>query len=179
MASGCGRETRPADVPAPEIDVRAALADIGYRVDLALPIVLRAFQRHWRPEAVTGEADAGTRGPGSPDCCIASVSSRGERYDAWHQWHGARHPDGEPVRLAREFYRACCRSSACRRSSTGTNSATVIGARTAIGIEPCDPAHASERFMQQRVGLHHLCLRARSREDVDVPRHWRASWARR
>ena len=47
-------------------DVRAALADIGYRVapegafDPALATVLRAFQRHWRPEAITGEADAGT-----------------------------------------------------------------------------------------------------------------------
>ena len=26
---------------------------------------------------------------------------------------------------------------------------------------------AGERFVQQRVGLHHLCLRARSRADVD------------
>jgi len=42
-----------------------------------------------------------------------------------------------------------------------------VGARTAIGIEPCDPVHAGERFVQGRVGLHHLCLRARSREDVD------------
>ena len=42
-----------------------------------------------------------------------------------------------------------------------------VGARTAIGIEPCDPALAGERFVQQRVGLHHLCFRARSREDVD------------
>jgi len=42
-----------------------------------------------------------------------------------------------------------------------------VGARTAIGIQPCDPALTSERFVQQRVGLHHLCLRARSREDVD------------
>jgi N-acetylmuramoyl-L-alanine amidase len=47
-------------------DVRAALGEIGYRVapeglfDPALATVLRAFQRHWRPEAVTGEADAGT-----------------------------------------------------------------------------------------------------------------------
>jgi N-acetylmuramoyl-L-alanine amidase len=47
-------------------DVRAALADIGYRVapagplDPALATVLRAFQRHWRPEAITGQADAGT-----------------------------------------------------------------------------------------------------------------------
>ncbi len=41
-------------------DVRAALADIGYRVDLDLPVVLRAFQRHWRQEAITGEPDTGT-----------------------------------------------------------------------------------------------------------------------
>jgi catechol 2,3-dioxygenase-like lactoylglutathione lyase family enzyme len=42
-----------------------------------------------------------------------------------------------------------------------------VGARTAIGIRPCDPTLAGERFVQQRVGLHHLCLRARSQEDVD------------
>ena len=47
-------------------DVRAALAHIGYEVapegalDPALAAVLRAFQRHWRPEAVTGQADFGT-----------------------------------------------------------------------------------------------------------------------
>ncbi len=47
-------------------DVRAALAHIGYEVtaegalDPALATVLRAFQRHWRPEAVTGQADSGT-----------------------------------------------------------------------------------------------------------------------
>jgi N-acetylmuramoyl-L-alanine amidase len=47
--------------------VRRALAGIGYRVaaegalDPALAAVLRAFQRHWRPEAVTGAADRGTR----------------------------------------------------------------------------------------------------------------------
>ena len=47
-------------------DVRAALAIIGYRVapegplDPALATVLRAFQRHWRPEAVNGQADSGT-----------------------------------------------------------------------------------------------------------------------
>jgi catechol 2,3-dioxygenase-like lactoylglutathione lyase family enzyme len=42
-----------------------------------------------------------------------------------------------------------------------------VGGRTAIGIQPCDPAYAGERFRQQRVGLHHFCLRARSRADVD------------
>jgi N-acetylmuramoyl-L-alanine amidase len=29
--------------------------------DPSLSAVLRAFQRHWRPEAITGQADAGTR----------------------------------------------------------------------------------------------------------------------
>jgi catechol 2,3-dioxygenase-like lactoylglutathione lyase family enzyme len=42
-----------------------------------------------------------------------------------------------------------------------------VGGHTAIGIQPCDPAYAGERFQQQRVGLHHFCLRARSRADVD------------
>jgi N-acetylmuramoyl-L-alanine amidase len=46
--------------------VRAALVRIGYLVasegalDPALSTVLRAFQRHWRQEAVTGQADDGT-----------------------------------------------------------------------------------------------------------------------
>jgi catechol 2,3-dioxygenase-like lactoylglutathione lyase family enzyme len=42
-----------------------------------------------------------------------------------------------------------------------------VGGRTAIGIQPCDHTYADQRFVQRRVGLHHLCLRARSREDVD------------
>jgi N-acetylmuramoyl-L-alanine amidase len=46
--------------------VRAALVSIGYDLppegplDPGLSTVLRAFQRHWRPEAITGQADAGT-----------------------------------------------------------------------------------------------------------------------
>jgi catechol 2,3-dioxygenase-like lactoylglutathione lyase family enzyme len=43
-----------------------------------------------------------------------------------------------------------------------------VGGRTAIGIEPCAPEYRNERFIQARVGLHHLCLRARSRDDVDA-----------
>ncbi|MBV9248958.1 MAG: N-acetylmuramoyl-L-alanine amidase [Acetobacteraceae bacterium] len=47
-------------------EVRRALAEIGYRVapggvlDPALASVLRAFQRHWRQEAINGQADVGT-----------------------------------------------------------------------------------------------------------------------
>lgn len=43
-----------------------------------------------------------------------------------------------------------------------------VGGRTAFGIEPCAPEYAGERFVQQRVGLHHVCFRARSAEDVDA-----------
>ncbi len=43
----------------------------------------------------------------------------------------------------------------------------AIGSRTGIAISPVDERHQGERFDQRRVGLHHVCLRARSREDVD------------
>ena len=61
---GIADPVRDADGLAP---VRTALAAIGYAVapagpwDAALAAVLRGFQLHWRPDAVTGEADAGTR----------------------------------------------------------------------------------------------------------------------
>ena len=42
-----------------------------------------------------------------------------------------------------------------------------VGARTAIGIRRCDPGFEKERFEQYRVGLHHICLRAKTREDID------------
>ena len=42
-----------------------------------------------------------------------------------------------------------------------------VGGRTALGIGRCDPQHRDERFDQRRVGLHHVCFRAREREDID------------
>jgi catechol 2,3-dioxygenase-like lactoylglutathione lyase family enzyme len=42
-----------------------------------------------------------------------------------------------------------------------------VGGRTAFGVTAGDPAYAGERFVQQRTGLHHVCFRAREREDVD------------
>jgi N-acetylmuramoyl-L-alanine amidase len=48
------------DEAEPAGDPLALLGAIGYRTDLPLPVLLRAFQRHWRPERVDGVADAGT-----------------------------------------------------------------------------------------------------------------------
>jgi N-acetylmuramoyl-L-alanine amidase len=50
----------PAAEGAAEGDPRALLGAIGYRTDLPLPVLLRAFQRHWRQERVDGIADAET-----------------------------------------------------------------------------------------------------------------------
>jgi catechol 2,3-dioxygenase-like lactoylglutathione lyase family enzyme len=70
-------------------------------------------------------------------------------------------------RRARAFYARLLPAFGMKPVFDGPKFAYFVGARTAIGIEPCDPAYQGERFVQQRVGLHHLCLRARSRDDVD------------
>ena len=43
-----------------------------------------------------------------------------------------------------------------------------VGGRTAVGIMKADEAYRDERFAQLRVGLHHVCFRARERADVDA-----------
>ena len=42
-----------------------------------------------------------------------------------------------------------------------------VGGRTAVGITRCEDAYRGESFEQRRIGLHHVCLRARERGDVD------------
>jgi len=43
-----------------------------------------------------------------------------------------------------------------------------VGGRTAVGVMQAEAAHRGERFVQSRVGLHHICFRARERADVDT-----------
>ena len=69
--------------------------------------------------------------------------------------------------VARAFYGKLLPELGMKLVSDGDRFFYHVGSRTAIGIEPCDQEFAGERFVQQRVGLHHICLRARSREDVD------------
>ncbi|HWA60963.1 MAG TPA: VOC family protein [Caulobacteraceae bacterium] len=42
-----------------------------------------------------------------------------------------------------------------------------VGGRTGFGIRAPAPEHAGERFNQHRVGLHHICFRVRSNDEVD------------
>lgn len=43
-----------------------------------------------------------------------------------------------------------------------------IGGRTGVAISPASPEQLPDSFVQRRVGLHHFCFRAKSREDVDA-----------
>jgi len=69
---------------------------------------------------------------------------------------------------AREFYCGLLPFFGMKRVFDGDDFCYHVGARTAIGIQRCEEQYAGERFVQLRVGLHHICLRARSREDVDL-----------
>ncbi len=43
-----------------------------------------------------------------------------------------------------------------------------VGGRTALGLMRAEERYRDERFVQTRIGLHHLCFRARERTDVDA-----------
>ena len=47
------------------------------------------------------------------------------------------------------------------------NTFYCVGGRTGFGIHAPTAEYAGRRFRQGLVGLHHLCFRARSRDDVD------------
>jgi catechol 2,3-dioxygenase-like lactoylglutathione lyase family enzyme len=68
---------------------------------------------------------------------------------------------------ARKFYSQLLPRFDMKKVTDGPDFCYHVGARTAIGIRRCDPEFKHQRFEQYSVGLHHLCLRARTREDID------------
>lgn len=68
---------------------------------------------------------------------------------------------------ARKFYGELLPFLGLKKVFDGNNFLYHVGGRTAVGIQRAAPEHEGERFVQNRVGLHHFCLRARAREDVD------------
>ena len=69
---------------------------------------------------------------------------------------------------ARTFYGELLPFLGLKKVYDGNNFLYHVGGRTAVGIQRSSPEHEGERFVQNRVGLHHLCLRARTREDIDT-----------
>ena len=72
---------------------------------------------------------------------------------------------------ARNFYSELLPRFDMKCVTNGPDFCYHVGARTAIGVRRCDPEFEGQRFVQYRVGLHHICLRARTRNDVDKTFH--------
>ena len=68
---------------------------------------------------------------------------------------------------AREFYCKLLPFLGLSKVYDGNNFVYHVGGRTALGIQRSGEEHAHEQFSQNRAGLHHLCFRARNREDID------------
>jgi catechol 2,3-dioxygenase-like lactoylglutathione lyase family enzyme len=69
---------------------------------------------------------------------------------------------------AREFYGTLLPSFGMKPVLDLPGTFYCVGGRTALMIREAAEEHRGGRFDQGRVGLHHLCFRARSREDVDA-----------
>ena len=68
----------------------------------------------------------------------------------------------------RRFYEQLLPFFGMKRTFDGEQMMYFVGGRTALGISKCDPAYEHERFVQTRVGLHHVCFRVRERSAVDA-----------
>lgn len=69
---------------------------------------------------------------------------------------------------AREFYAKLLPFLGMKPVLDGDGFYYCVGGRTAFGLRAASPEHAGGSFVQERIGLHHLCFRARKREDVDA-----------
>jgi catechol 2,3-dioxygenase-like lactoylglutathione lyase family enzyme len=71
------------------------------------------------------------------------------------------------LRISRPFYAALLPHLGLSAIVDTPEYLYYVGARTALGLKPAAPELKDEPFVQTRCGLHHLCFRARSREDVE------------
>ncbi len=71
------------------------------------------------------------------------------------------------IEVSRAFYRRLFEFFEMKIVFDDAETFYGVGGRTGIALSPAAEEHRGERFVQRRVGLHHLCFRLRSREDVD------------
>jgi catechol 2,3-dioxygenase-like lactoylglutathione lyase family enzyme len=68
---------------------------------------------------------------------------------------------------SREFYRKLLPFLGLKPVIDTETTYYCVGGRTAVGISAPSAEHQGAAFEQKRVGLHHLCFRARERADID------------
>jgi catechol 2,3-dioxygenase-like lactoylglutathione lyase family enzyme len=66
------------------------------------------------------------------------------------------------------FWERFCHFMSMQTLVKGPDIVYCIGSRTGILVRGAPPEKRDRKFDQDRSGLHHLCFRARSREDVDA-----------
>lgn len=71
------------------------------------------------------------------------------------------------VTKSRDFYRPLLAHFGLVEMVDSPDWLYFVGGRTAVGLRPASKENADARFDQGRPGLHHVCFRARTREDVD------------
>jgi catechol 2,3-dioxygenase-like lactoylglutathione lyase family enzyme len=69
--------------------------------------------------------------------------------------------------ISREFYRKLLPFLGLKPVIDTETTYYCVGGRTAVGISAPPAEHEGAAFEQKRVGLHHLCFRARERADID------------
>ena len=69
--------------------------------------------------------------------------------------------------VSREFYRKPLPFLGLKPVIDTETTYYGVGGRTAVEISASSAEHEGLAFEQKRVGLHHLCLRARERADID------------
>ncbi len=69
---------------------------------------------------------------------------------------------------SREFYSKLLPQLGMKAVLDGDGFYYCVGGRTAFGVRAPEPGNEGQRFDPARCGLHHLCFRARAREDVDA-----------
>jgi catechol 2,3-dioxygenase-like lactoylglutathione lyase family enzyme len=68
---------------------------------------------------------------------------------------------------SREFYRKLLPFLGLKPVMDNDGVYYAVGGRTGVAIRAPSPEQAGAAFEQNRVGLHHLCFRARGRADID------------
>jgi len=69
---------------------------------------------------------------------------------------------------SREFYSQLLPYFGMKCVLDGEGFYYCVGGRTAVGLRASSEQNVGKRFDQGHVGLHHVCFRARTREDVDA-----------
>jgi catechol 2,3-dioxygenase-like lactoylglutathione lyase family enzyme len=72
------------------------------------------------------------------------------------------------------FWERLCHFFGMKTLIRGEGVVYCIGGRTGVLVRGAPEAKRGERFDQDRAGLHHVCFRARNREDVDAVAHFLA-----